>query len=675
MKKGLVVLLVSLLPLAACSGPEMVERENVGNAQEAIQRQEGLFSYPENPDDPVQDIDFGYSVAIDGGTVLVGQPTRLVDGTRSGAAFFFDRDGSGWSGPHQLVPPVLLGEQGFGSAVAVSGPFLAVGSPNVIEPASVWILNRETNQWVEIEPPAGSSEYFGGALTLAGSDLIVADPFAEDYVGVVHTYGLQDDGSWTAISHLRPDAGHGEAMLGLAIGLEGNTLLLGAYGEAAGGGAYVFTRPSDGEAWGAGARLAPPVDSVLFGYGVAVTKGGDWLAISDRNAAEEAGVVHVFSRDQQGWTHQTALSLDVGEPYAWFGNSLAMVQGTLYVSAPDAATNGTYTGLVQTFELDGADWIASDKLVPSDGHEHGRFGLALAVSKTGTVVVAAPPNVYAYTALLGHPCVAAYDCGSGFCADGVCCDSVCSDTCHSCVASQTADVAGNDGKCLPVDANTDPRAECAEGKSPCGQTGLCDGRGSCDFQAEGTACADPICDPSGQAIGASQCSGFGDCVPPAPKACKVGFLCHDGTCRGESREVTTCSESSDCNETRGFYCLESKCVAGANCSADRHSAFDEEGQRTSCGNLLCKAGECLRTCNETLECSEPLVCHPTSHDCVPEGALEGKALERRVSSGCSVRTEPAATMQHAALLLSLLGLIGFWRRNAGFVKRKGLRAQ
>ncbi len=69
----------------------------------------------------------------------------------------------------------------------------------------------------------------------------------------------------------------------------------------------------------------------------------------------------------------------------------------------------------------------------------------------------------------GVVCGEPIQCASGFCVEGVCCDASCDAGCSSCRAAYTG---GDEGACMPVPADEDPRGEC---------TGLlsCDGAGAC----------------------------------------------------------------------------------------------------------------------------------------------------------------------------------------------------
>jgi len=117
--------------------------------------------------------EFGYSVAVDGDTALVGAPT----GTGIGGAYVFERTGTTWTQARKLIEP---GANRFGGAVELVGDRAAIARRNdlfgpgsvflydrLVEPASVrWVLRNELT----------GSHGFGKAIGFSGELLGVGLP-------------------------------------------------------------------------------------------------------------------------------------------------------------------------------------------------------------------------------------------------------------------------------------------------------------------------------------------------------------------------------------------------------------------------------------------------------------------------------------------------------------------
>lgn len=146
---------------------------------------------------PQQSANFGSSLALDGNRIAVGASTEWV-GSNSlvGCAYVFVKDPiTGlFSLEQRFDSPTLAYNSGFGTAVELEGGLFAVGAPNEVTGGGhigsvwTWRLGKKNNgPWhLESELQAGPSiaeENFGGAVLIAGSDLVVASRWANTLHG------------------------------------------------------------------------------------------------------------------------------------------------------------------------------------------------------------------------------------------------------------------------------------------------------------------------------------------------------------------------------------------------------------------------------------------------------------------------------------------------------------
>ena len=164
----------------------------------------------------------------------------------------------------------------------------------------------------------------------------------------------------------------------------------------------------------------------------------------------------------------------------------------------------------------------------------------------------------------GAACTKNGDCASSFCADGVCCNVACKAGCVSC------NQPGREGTCWPVDANrVDPHNICHdEGQASCGQTGRCDGLGSCARYAPETICVSPVC-AGDRLMTAGTCNGLGTCRAPGVQTC-APYKCNAGA----AACVSHCTSDADCltgnvclNGSCGLKPIGQSCQQGGECSS------------------------------------------------------------------------------------------------------------
>lgn len=221
---------------------------------------------------------------------------------------------------------------------------------------------------------------------------------------------------------------------------------------------------------------------------------------------------------------------------------------------------------------------------------------------------------------LAEACSSPADCISGYCADGVCCDAACTDSCSACNLTNFV------GHCSPVSAGSVAVAghpPCVKAAaSTCQQNGLCDGRGTCQFYANGEACAGGTCNAATQmSLTGSSCDGLGSCKSAPALACSP-FKCKADAC------ATTCTTDSDCQGqpcvagscgkvanaskcTTGSQCLSGNCADGYCCDtacSGSCQACDLAGSIGKCstlganqtprnGRAACAAGTCGGRCD------------------------------------------------------------------------------
>lgn len=224
----------------------------------------------------------------------------------------------------------------------------------------------------------------------------------------------------------------------------------------------------------------------------------------------------------------------------------------------------------------------------ADAGAGGESGSVGGAPPTNTGGVAG--NCTTRCAPLGAECTAPNDCESGRCVDGVCCESICNRPCEACRGDLTG---AADGVCEAVLPDTDPDDDCEEEPaSTCGQTGLCDGEGSCALYAAGTVCAEADCF-GGVEYGARTCDGLGSCGDAESSAC-APYPCGETACR------TECGNNDEC--TGNAVCVDDECRE----PSDLLEPCDE--------NADCARGECIGS-----RCALKLVSIRITGSAVPGG--------------------------------------------------------
>lgn len=236
---------------------------------------------------------------------------------------------------------------------------------------------------------------FSRALDMEGDHIFAGEPNNIHTPGQVYVFGQGDDGEWTQQTALEADDGSVGDSFGASLDAHEETVLVGA---PSAGAAYVFSR-QDGS-WTETDRLAPAAADSAASYGGSVALDGDRLFVSaeaSAQAADSAGAVYVYERQDGSWSETTVLSSAELDADSDFGAALAASSEHLLVSAP--SQDG---GAVVAFQHDGDTWTETQTLQASNLGSSARFGTALHWMDD-TVLVGAPRaldatgSVHAYT--------------------------------------------------------------------------------------------------------------------------------------------------------------------------------------------------------------------------------------------------------------------------------------
>ena len=337
-------------------------------------------------DDGASDDRFGYSVALDGDTAVVGAYRDDDYGDDSGAAYVFTRDpdtGS-WSQRTKLTAADrATGPDGgmddlFGVAVAVDGETVVVGAPFQDLPgqddpdgtvflaagsAYVFTWDDVQGEWVQqakLRAPRGrANDWFGFAVAVDGDTALISkhssdDSFERDGRGRVFVF-TRESGVWSREVELTASDGAPRDWFGYSVALDGDTAAVGARvlnnrrTGAGSGAAYVFTRDLESGAWRERAKLAASDGAAHDNFGFSVALDPETVAVGawlDDDRGDDSGSVYVFRKPDTGWTdtfETDKLTAPDGAAFYRFGRAVA-VEGNLAVVGASKADGADSDG-------------------------------------------------------------------------------------------------------------------------------------------------------------------------------------------------------------------------------------------------------------------------------------------------------------------------------------------
>jgi len=295
---------------------------------------------------PCSEFNFGASVAVDGDVVVVGVPDHRLPGNLvRGAVRVFRRGMLGWSDEATLVPS---GSElaGAGSSVAIDGDTIVVGDPaafvNGFFGGAVYVFRHDALGWVEEQRLTASDatlgDQFGWSVSVSGDRIVVGamdDDDLGDLSGSAYVF-LRTASGWIEEAKLLPADGDRSSRFGGSVSISHEAILVGAveYGVALRpGSAYVFRW--DGMSWSQEAQLrGTQLELSSFGHSVSLDCDVALIGAPTRwSASPQVGAAYMFERTPSGWVMREEVDDCSDNANYHYGRAVALSGDTALVSA------------------------------------------------------------------------------------------------------------------------------------------------------------------------------------------------------------------------------------------------------------------------------------------------------------------------------------------------------
>ncbi|HWA76913.1 MAG TPA: FG-GAP repeat protein [Polyangiaceae bacterium] len=226
----------------------------------------------------------------------------MANGT--GAVYVFERGASGWAQKQKLVASDAIAGSAFGQSVALEGDLLVAGAPqDSSSNGAAYLFRRSNNSWqqeAKLVPSDPGYGKYGGALRIQDGRVLVSAPWRKigslSNAGAVYVFERVGN-AWTETQKLTSPGAQELGGFGNSLATDGNTLLVGAYGEQeAAGVAYRYRHT--GNAYVFEATLEPAVSILNDRFGGSVAVEGDLNAVGaygEPSQGLSTGTVYLYN--------------------------------------------------------------------------------------------------------------------------------------------------------------------------------------------------------------------------------------------------------------------------------------------------------------------------------------------------------------------------------------------
>lgn len=296
----------------------------------------------------------------------------------------------------------VMGDR-FGVSVSIDGDTAVVGAYlDDASRGSAYVFFRNNNVWTQqaklVAGDGVAGDQFGFSTAIEGDTALIG-AFGDDIArGSVYVF-VRSGVSWSQQAKLVASDGAATDQFGHSVALDGDTAVMGARQDDTNtGSAYIFIR--SGVSWSQQAKLVAGDGVVgdLFGYSVAVDV--DTAVIGALGDDSATGSAYVFVRSGVSWSQQAKLMASDGVINDSFGGSVSVDGDNAVIGA---VGDDTLTGSAYVFVRVGLIWVEGDKLIAGDAVTGARFGASVKVDGDSIVVGASTMDsgrgaAYIYTA-------------------------------------------------------------------------------------------------------------------------------------------------------------------------------------------------------------------------------------------------------------------------------------
>lgn len=309
--------------------------------------------------DDATDDHFGYSAGICGDYVVVGAYGDDDNGDDSGAAYIFEMPSGGWidmTETTKLAPSDGATDDMFGYSVGIYGDYVVVGA--------------------------------------------YGDDDKGDDSGSAYVFERTGD-AWVQRAKLTPSDGAEDDMFGYSVGIYGDYVVVGAWGDDDNGynsgSAYLFERPSGGwtdmnetakltasDGYGLYDDWAPSYDA--FGHSVCIN--GDHVIVG-AVGVRRVGSAYIFEQPTGGWVSMTETAKLTQEAYSLssgnFGRSVSVSGDTAVVGADNTDVGNYSCGMAFIYQRPSEGWTdmtdpVTIRASDAGNWEENDFGFSVSIS-------------------------------------------------------------------------------------------------------------------------------------------------------------------------------------------------------------------------------------------------------------------------------------------------------
>jgi hypothetical protein len=375
----------------------------------------GITEYLPVADDAGKQYEYlGEAVALQGNFAVVGRHRATINGnSMQGEAEVFEHNGTTWVYKQTLSDPSGLASDQFGSSVAISATYMAIGAPNakingMSNRGAVYIYKYFGGSWVfyqKITDATGAADdYFGNTVSITESFLAVGVP--ADHLAPGYNQGSvcmfrHNGSSWVSQAKLLDPTPATQEYFGTSVSVYDNRVVIGCplddvAGDYNEGSASIFEY--NGTSW----IFKQKIDGIAgfqgqdFKFGYSVSMSGDYILVGAPEEDvylqyEKQGSAWFFHYDGSSWVFSAKVYNEKEQPGDEFGYSVSLSGNYALVGTRYDDIKHYEGGSANIYKRVGSGWGDLQYVTDKMGSSWSEFGTAVGIDgTTNRFIIGAP---------------------------------------------------------------------------------------------------------------------------------------------------------------------------------------------------------------------------------------------------------------------------------------------
>jgi len=202
----------------------------------------------------------------------------------------------------------------------------------------VYVFERIEGVWSEvqkIENPTNTNDSFGIAVAISGDTMVIGANESEGLKGTAYIYSRDIRGFWSLEQQISASDGATGDFFGNSVSINGETIVVGAYGsDRVRGAAYIYQKDTSGT-WAETQKLVASTQTLDAHFGWQCEINGNLIVVSAPHAyASTQGEIFVFQEESGEWVETQVLQGNDTAAEDFYGWSVSLYEDQIMVGAP-----------------------------------------------------------------------------------------------------------------------------------------------------------------------------------------------------------------------------------------------------------------------------------------------------------------------------------------------------